>query len=115
MKSQDLITDSLPIERSPTERIKEIQNLCGKHDPGHQGELLGKKDIKLINGLMVQVFFGKTQMNGVLEKKFHRLTAIMILKSKKWQLSIWLAKNKIFCLFWSREFQFGSKWKECLH
>ena len=83
MKSQDLITDSLPTERSPTERIKEIQNLCGKHNPGHQGELLEKRDIKLINGLMAQVFFGKTQMNGVLQKMFHRLTAIMILKSKK--------------------------------
>ena len=83
MKSQDLITDSLPTERSHTERIKEIQNLCGKHNPGHQGELLEKRDIKLINGLMAQVFFGKTQMNDVLQKMFHRLTAIMILKSKK--------------------------------
>ena len=51
---------------------------------------------------MVQVFFGKTQMNGLLQQKFQKLTPIMILKPKRWQLSIWLAKNKIFCQFKSR-------------
>ena len=51
---------------------------------------------------MVQVFFGKTQMNGLLQQKFQKLTPIMILNPKRWQLSIWLAKNKIFCQFKSR-------------
>ena len=35
----------------------------------HQEELLETRDIKLINGLMVQVFFEKTQMNGLLQQK----------------------------------------------
>ena len=73
----------------------------------NQGELLETRDIKLIKALMVQVFFGKTQINGLLQQKFQKLTPIMILKSKGWQLSIWLTKNKIFCQFWSHEFQVG--------
>ena len=35
----------------------------------HQEESLETRDIKLINGLMVQVFFEKTQMNGLLQQK----------------------------------------------
>ena len=35
----------------------------------HQEELLETRDIKLIDGLMVQVFFEKTQMNGLLQQK----------------------------------------------
>ena len=78
----------------------------------HQEELLETRDIKSINDLMVQVFFGKTKLNGLLQQKFQRLAPMMILKSEGWQLSIWLAKNKIFCEFWSHEFQAGWKWKE---
>ena len=65
----------------------------------HQEELLETRDIKSINDLMVQVFFGKTKLNGLLHQKFQRLAPMMILKSEGWQLSIWLAKNKIFCEF----------------
>ena len=38
----------------------------------HQGGLLETRDIKLINGLMVQVFFGKTQMNGLPHEKINQ-------------------------------------------
>ena len=66
--------------------------------------LLETRDIKLINGLMIQFFFRKIQINGLLQQKFQKLTPIIILKSERWQLSIWLAKNKIFCQFWSHKF-----------
>ena len=81
--------------------VGQWQYVVSKDNPANHVSrgIIGNKAIKLINGSMVQVFTGKTQMNGLLQQKFQKLTEIMILKSKGWQLSIWLAKNKIFYQF----------------
>ena len=77
----------------------------------YQGKLLETRDIKLINALMVQVFFGTTQMNGLLQQKFQKLTPIVILKSKGWQLPISLAKTRYFVNFGVTSFKLSEKEK----
>ena len=52
----------------------------------HREELLETRDIKLVRGLMVKVFFAVTQMNGVFQQKFQKLTPVIVLKSREWQL-----------------------------
>ena len=84
--------------------VSQWQNVTSIDNPADHASrgIIGNK-----RHLMVQVFFGKPQMNGLLQQKFQKLTPIMILQSKEWQLSIWLTRNKIFCQFWSHNFQVG--------
>ena len=49
----------------------------------HQEELLETRDIKLIDGLMVQVFFEKTQMNGLLQQKIPEIDSNNDLEIKR--------------------------------
>ena len=82
----------------------------------HQGGLLETRDIKLINGLMVQVFFGKTQMNGLLQQKIpevdsnndpeiKRVTVVNMARQKQEILSIlesrvssWMNMKRVLAL-----------------
>ena len=52
-----------------------------KYDHASRG-IIGNKRHKIDQWFHGSSFFGKTQMNGLLQQKFQKLTTIMILKSK---------------------------------
>ena len=77
----------------------------------YQGKLLETRDIKLINGLMVQGFFGTTQMNGPSSAKIPEVDSINHPEFKRVTVINMVGQHKIFCQFSSQKFQLSEKEK----